>query len=270
MIAQFVVLFLLVAVPAARAGAGASWFYADSSNPKLIQETSPNEATASVKTLVAAVGPGRRPALAGAEAHHQVRDQNPKGHPIELGMEKFAELVAAEVAAARSRSTLFPGGALGGDQANVSALQGGTLEMASMNAGILASQVKDFAVVRLPVPVRQRRRRPTRVVDGPFGKKLHDKLEEKGMVGLALLGAGLPQPHQQQAADQQGRGHRGPEAARDPEPDQHRLGQGARRQPDADALPRGLRGAGAEGRRRPGEPVHRDRGATSSTKCRST
>ena len=52
--------------------------------------------------------------------------QNPKGHPIVMGMEKFAELVAAN-SAGKIKVNLFPGGALGSDQANVSALQGGTL-----------------------------------------------------------------------------------------------------------------------------------------------
>ena len=44
-------------------------------------------------------------------------------------MEKFAELVAAK-SGGKMKVNVFPGGALGGDAANVSALQGGTLEMA--------------------------------------------------------------------------------------------------------------------------------------------
>ena len=50
---------------------------------------------------------------------------------------------------------------LGGDAQNVSALQGGTLEMASMNAGILASQAKEFAVFDFPFMFATSRK-PTR------------------------------------------------------------------------------------------------------------
>ena len=115
--------------------------------------------------------------------------QNPKGHPIVMGMEKFAELVAAN-SAGKIKVNLFPGGALGSDQANVSALQGGTLEMVSMNSGILASQVKDFAVYDFPFLFANAKEADT-VVDGAFGSKMHAKLEEKGLVGLAYYDLGF-------------------------------------------------------------------------------
>src|SRR4249920_850467 len=75
--------------------------------------------------------------------------QNPKGHPIVIGMEKFAEVVTAK-SGGKIKVNLFPGGVLGGDAPNISALQGGTLEMLVMNAGILAQQVKDFEVFDFP------------------------------------------------------------------------------------------------------------------------
>jgi tripartite ATP-independent transporter DctP family solute receptor len=85
---------------------------------------------------------------------------------------------------------LFPGGTLGSDQANVSAIQGGTLEMASMNSGIFASQVKEFAIYDFPFMFTNTKEADA-VVDGPFGKKLHDKLQEKGLVGLAYYELGF-------------------------------------------------------------------------------
>lgn len=115
--------------------------------------------------------------------------QNPKGHPIVMGMERFAELVQQR-SGGRIKVNLFPGGTLGNDQANVSALQGGTLEMVSMNSGILASQVKDFAVFDFPFIFANTREADT-VVDGPFGQKMHAKLEEKGLVGLAYFELGF-------------------------------------------------------------------------------
>ncbi len=128
------------------------------------------------------------PALA-QERTIKAATQNPKGHPIVMGLEKFAEIVQAR-SGGRIKVNVFPGGTLGSDQANLSALQGGTLEMVSMNSGILASQVRDFAVFDFPF-IFANSREADAVVDGPFGQKMHGKLEEKGLVGLAYFELGF-------------------------------------------------------------------------------
>jgi len=115
--------------------------------------------------------------------------QNPKGHPLVIGMEKFAELVASK-SGGKMKVSLFPGGVLGGDQANVSALQGGTLEIVSLNSGILASQAKEFGIYDFPFMFASSKEADT-VVDGPFGKMMHAKLEGKGIVGLAYWELGF-------------------------------------------------------------------------------
>ncbi len=115
--------------------------------------------------------------------------QNPKGHPIVMGMEKFAELVQAK-SGGKIKVNLFAGGVLGGDAPLVSAMQGGTVEMASMNSGILASQVKDFEVFDFPFMFANSKEAEA-VVDGPFGKKMHAKLEAKGLIGLAYYELGF-------------------------------------------------------------------------------
>jgi TRAP-type transport system periplasmic protein len=115
--------------------------------------------------------------------------QNPKGHPITMGMEKFAEIVEAK-SGGKIKVSQFPSGQLGNDQAHVVAMQGGTIEMASMNSGILASQAKEFAVFDLPF-IFANTKEADAVVDGPFGKKMHAKLEEKGIVGLAYWELGF-------------------------------------------------------------------------------
>lgn len=116
-------------------------------------------------------------------------NQNAKGHPIVLGMDKFAEIVEAR-SGGKLKVTVYPGGALGSDQANVSALQGGTLEMASMNSGIFASLVKDFAIYDFPFLFANPAEADA-VVDGAFGKNLHAKLQEKGLVGLGYYELGF-------------------------------------------------------------------------------
>jgi tripartite ATP-independent transporter DctP family solute receptor len=115
--------------------------------------------------------------------------QNPKGHPITIGMEKFAEIVAAK-SGGKIKVNLFPGGVLGGDAQTVSALQGGTVEMASMNAGILASQAKEFAVFDFPFMFGTVEEADA-VVDGAFGRMMFEKLEPKGIHGLAYFELGF-------------------------------------------------------------------------------
>ncbi len=116
-------------------------------------------------------------------------NQNAKGHPIVMGMEKFAEIVDTR-SGGRLKVNVFPGGALGSDQANVTALQAGTLEMASMNSGIFANLVKEFTIYDFPFLFANPQEADA-VVDGAFGKSLHARLEERGIVGLGYYELGF-------------------------------------------------------------------------------
>jgi TRAP-type transport system periplasmic protein len=142
-----------------------------------------------LKTLAAAVA---LTALGLAQAQERTikfATQNPKGHPIVMGLEKFAEIVNAK-SGGKLKVNVFPGGTLGSDQANVSAMQGGTLEMVSLNSGILASQVKEFAIFDLPFMFANTKEADA-VMDGSFGKKMHAKLDDKGLVGLGYFELGF-------------------------------------------------------------------------------
>ena len=134
--------------------------------------------------------------MAGSVAAQDIKErtlkfatQNPKGHPIVVGMEKFAEALGAK-SGGRIKLSLFPGGVLGGDAHNVSALQGGTIDLVSLNAGILASQAKEFAVFDFPFMFASSQEADA-VVDGPFGKMMFGKLDVKGMHGLAYWELGF-------------------------------------------------------------------------------
>jgi tripartite ATP-independent transporter DctP family solute receptor len=145
-----------------------------------------------IKTLVAAATLAAF-GIAGAqdikERSFKLAQQNPKGHPLVTGAEKFAEIVAAR-SGGKMKINLFPGGVLGGDAPTVSALQGGTVEITVLNSGILASQVKDFEVFDFPFMFANGQEADA-VVDGPFGQKLHAKLADKGIVGLAYWELGF-------------------------------------------------------------------------------
>jgi tripartite ATP-independent transporter DctP family solute receptor len=145
-----------------------------------------------LKTLVAAVAIAASGMSLAQDIHeHTFRfaTQGPEGHPSVPGMRKFAELVEAK-SGGKMHVKLFLAGVLGSDQANISAIQGGTLDMAVMNSGILASVVKELALFDFPF-LFSNAKEADAVCDGPIGKKLHAKLEEKGLVGLAYWELGF-------------------------------------------------------------------------------
>ncbi|PJR15689.1 TRAP transporter substrate-binding protein [Sinorhizobium meliloti] len=129
-------------------------------------------------------------------AFAEIRDQtvkfasaNNKGHPQVTGMEKFAELVK-EKSGGKIEVKLFPGGTLGGDVQTISALRGGVIEMTVLNAGILASNVKEFGAVDLPF-LFDSSEEADKVMDGPFGTGLMERLPDTGLVGLAYWELGF-------------------------------------------------------------------------------
>jgi tripartite ATP-independent transporter DctP family solute receptor len=142
-----------------------------------------------IKTVIATVAMAAMGIASAQEKTIKFANQNALGHPIIQGMEKFKEIVEKQ-SGGKLKVNVFPAGALGSDQANVSAIQGGTVEMAAMNSGIFASQVKDFAVFDFPFMFANGKEADA-IVDGAFGHKMHAKLEEKGLVGLGYYELGF-------------------------------------------------------------------------------
>jgi tripartite ATP-independent transporter DctP family solute receptor len=115
--------------------------------------------------------------------------QNSLEHPQGQGARKFAELVEQK-SGGKIKVRIFPSGQLGGDLPTVSALQGGTIDLTVLNAGLLVGIVKEFAVVDLPFLFNNPEEADA-VVDGPVGRKLFDTLPEKGLVGLGYFELGF-------------------------------------------------------------------------------
>ena len=89
-------------------------------------------------------------------AHAQIRDQklrfsiqNTMDHPLGIGAQKFAELVNQK-SGGKMKVTVYPGGSLGGDVQTLSALQGGTLDLMTVTAGLLVGVSKPFGVYDFP------------------------------------------------------------------------------------------------------------------------
>ena len=77
----------------------------------------------------------------------------------------------------------FAGASLGSDTQMQNALIGGAQEMMVGSTATLVGIVKDFGVYDLPFLFNNEKEADA-VLDGPFGQKLADKLQEKGLVGL--------------------------------------------------------------------------------------
>ena len=114
---------------------------------------------------------------------------SPEGHPAVVGMKAFAENVAAK-SGGKIKVQLFLNGTLGSDQATLSAVKGGTVEMAVMNSGILASEVKALEIFDFPFLFANEKEADA-IVDGPIGQKMHAALQDKGIVGLSYWELGF-------------------------------------------------------------------------------
>jgi len=115
--------------------------------------------------------------------------QNSKDHPQGLGVQKFAELVGQK-SGGRMKVDAHPGGALGGDLQTVSAVQSGTIDLTVLNTGLLVGIEKETALFDLPFMFNDPKEADA-IVDGSIGRRLHDKLAEKGLIGLAYWELGF-------------------------------------------------------------------------------
>ena len=133
--------------------------------------------------------------LPGAASAQDIKERNIKfpivnaiDHPQGVGAQKFADLVAAK-SGGKMKVKVFASGTLGGEQQVASAMQGGTIEASMMAPAQLVGMIKEFVVLDFPFSFDSERVADT-VLDGPFGKKLLDKLPEKGLVGLGFMEQG--------------------------------------------------------------------------------
>ncbi len=112
-----------------------------------------------------------------------------KDHPQGLSLERFADIVSKK-SDGKMKVRSFAGGTLGGDAAVISSLQGGTIDMTLVATSLLGSQIKEFAMLDFPY-LFNNFREVDAVLDGAVGKKLNDKLPEKGLIGLSYWDHGF-------------------------------------------------------------------------------
>jgi tripartite ATP-independent transporter DctP family solute receptor len=136
-----------------------------------------------VKSLLAVAAIATVGMLSAQERTLKFGLSGPEGHPAVPGMKAFAAAVEAK-SGGKMKVQLFLNSTLGTDQAIVSSIKGGTVDMAVMNSGILASEAKELAIFDFPFLFANEKESDA-IVDGPVGKKMHALLEAKGLIGLS-------------------------------------------------------------------------------------
>jgi tripartite ATP-independent transporter DctP family solute receptor len=112
-----------------------------------------------------------------------------KDHPIGVGAQKFADLVAAK-SGGKLKVSVFPNAVLGSDPQNLSAVRGGTLDFTIMATGLLAGLNKEFMVFDFPFLFRDFKEAYA-LSDGPIAKNLLARLDQQGIVGLGIWDLGF-------------------------------------------------------------------------------
>lgn len=113
----------------------------------------------------------------------------PKDHPFQVGLEKYAEIVAAKTDG-KMKMRGYPDGQLGAELASITSAQAGVLEMALVSTAATASVVKEFGVFDLPMMFNDGRE-VDHILDGPIGQSQLDKLTDKGLIGLCYFETGF-------------------------------------------------------------------------------
>lgn len=111
--------------------------------------------------------------------------------PLAIGMQKFADIVAAK-SGGKIKVQVIGGGSLGSESQQLSAVQGGVLDMTLPSATIMGTVVKDFTMLDFPFSF-SKDEQVDALVDGPWGKAVMAKLPEKGVIGLGFWETGFRQ-----------------------------------------------------------------------------
>jgi TRAP-type transport system periplasmic protein len=114
---------------------------------------------------------------------------NNTDHPVSLGVQKFAEILATK-SGGKLKVREFAASQLGNEMQMQSALRGGTQEMLSASTTSLASVVKEFGLLDFPFAVSTTAQAEA-LVAGPFGHAMIDVLPEKDLIGLGYWGLGF-------------------------------------------------------------------------------
>ncbi|MEY3909096.1 MAG: hypothetical protein RLZZ90_1003 [Actinomycetota bacterium] len=114
---------------------------------------------------------------------------NNTDHPTSMGVKKFAELVAIK-SGGKIKVNEFASSQLGNELQQQSALMGGVQEMLVASTTSLTGIVKEYGLLDFPF-LFSNARQADAMVDGPLGKMLNTRLNDKGIVVLGFFDLGF-------------------------------------------------------------------------------
>jgi tripartite ATP-independent transporter DctP family solute receptor len=124
-----------------------------------------------------------------AEVTAKLGHAMPESHPQATSMNKFAEL-ALKYTNNNVNIKVFHSAVLGSDEKMLQAVQTGTQEFYMGTLAPLSTRVKEVQVWDLPFMFANTKE-VYAVLDGPSGKKIFEKIEPTGLVGLTWTGIGF-------------------------------------------------------------------------------
>jgi tripartite ATP-independent transporter DctP family solute receptor len=147
--------------------------------------------TASVIGALALTRFAQSPALAQVKTQFRASDVHPPGYPTVVAVENLGKKLE-QATNGRLGVQMFASMQLGGEKEAIEQAQVGAIQIARVSVGAIGPVIDDLNVLNLPFLFRNTAHMQ-KVVDGPIGGELLDKVtanDKAGLVGLAWMDAG--------------------------------------------------------------------------------
>jgi tripartite ATP-independent transporter DctP family solute receptor len=131
------------------------------------------------------------PALAQAKTQFRASDVHPPGYPTVVAVENLGKRLE-QATNGRLGVQMFASMQLGGEKEAIEQAQVGAIQIARVSVGAIGPVIDDLNVLNLPFLFRSTAHMQ-KVIDGPIGSELLDKVtanDKAGLVGLAWMDAG--------------------------------------------------------------------------------
>jgi tripartite ATP-independent transporter DctP family solute receptor len=147
--------------------------------------------TAAVIGALALARFARFPAMAQATTQFRASDVHPPGYPTVVAVENLGKKLE-QATNGRLGVQMFASMQLGGEKEAIEQAQVGAIQIARVSVGAIGPVIDDLNVLNLPFLFRNTAHMQ-KVIDGPIGSELLDKVtanDKAGLIGLAWMDAG--------------------------------------------------------------------------------
>jgi tripartite ATP-independent transporter DctP family solute receptor len=131
------------------------------------------------------------PALAEAKTQFKASDVHPPGYPTVVAVEDLGKKLE-QATGGRLGVQIYASMQLGGEKEAIEQAQVGAIQFARVSVGAIGPVINDLNVLNLPFLFRDTAHMQ-KVIDGPIGQELLDKVttdQKAGLVGLCWMDAG--------------------------------------------------------------------------------